>query len=131
MVAAQHRSPRSVDGSMAAALEAHISLPIREVDEKVRFSRPSIDVLFESAADAYGAGLVAVLLTGANHDGTAGLLMVKDRGGMTIVQDPATAERAEMPQTAIDAGAADAVVPVEQISDLLLEVVGQPAGERA
>jgi two-component system, chemotaxis family, protein-glutamate methylesterase/glutaminase len=89
------------------------------VDERVQFSRPSIDVLFESAADAYGPQLVGVVLTGANEDGAAGLARVKERGGVAIVQDPRTAERAEMPAAAAAATAADAILPLEEIGPFL------------
>ncbi len=74
-------------------------------DEKVCFARPAIDVLFESAADAFGAALVGVLMTGANSDGSRGLRRIRDHGGCTLVQHPADAEVANMPQAAIDLGA--------------------------
>jgi two-component system chemotaxis response regulator CheB len=70
-------------------------------DEPVLFSRPSIDVLFESAADAYGASLVAIVLTGANNDGAKGLRAVIDAGGEAIIQDPATAFASAMPMAAM------------------------------
>jgi two-component system chemotaxis response regulator CheB len=72
-------------------------------DDPVFFSRPSIDVLFESAADAYGRGLVGVVLTGANEDGARGLRAVAEAGGVTLVQDPATAYARAMPQAALAA----------------------------
>jgi two-component system chemotaxis response regulator CheB len=86
---------------------------------RVRFSRPSIDVLFESAADAYGSDAVGVILTGAGDDGAAGLASIKERGGTAIVQDPATAERAELPAAALAAVEADAVLPLEEIAAFL------------
>lgn len=82
----------------------------------VRFSRPSIDLLFESAADAYGDGVIAIVLTGANDDGCRGVLAVKEAGGVTIAQDPATAERPEMPEGAIGSGAVDLVLAIEDIA---------------
>lgn len=72
-------------------------------DEWVNFSRPSIDVLFESAADAYGSALAAVVLTGANHDGAAGLRAVVEAGGVAIVEDPAGAYATAMPEAALKA----------------------------
>jgi two-component system chemotaxis response regulator CheB len=84
-------------------------------DAPVRSARPSIDVLFESAAEAYGAGLLAVLLTGASVDGAAGLAEVKSRGGRVIVQDPASAESKTMPAAGIAATEVDYIVPLEQI----------------
>jgi two-component system chemotaxis response regulator CheB len=72
-------------------------------DEWVNFSRPSIDVLFESAADAYGSALAGVILTGANHDGAAGLKAVVDAGGVAIVEQPAGAYASAMPEAALKA----------------------------
>lgn len=91
------------------------------VDELVAYSRPSIDVLFDSAADTYGVGVAGVLLTGANEDGTEGLRAIRRRGGVTIVQDPAEAERSEMPASAVDAGLADQVLPLARIPAALVE----------
>ena len=94
------------------------------IDERVQHSRPSIDVLFESAADAYGERVVGVVLTGANADGAAGLRRIKDRGGLAIVQDPSGAERAEMPRAAIATGAADRVLALDGIAPYLVELCG-------
>lgn len=86
------------------------------VDEPVQFARPSIDVLFESAAESYGERVVGVLLTGANADGTDGLVEIQRRGGHTIVQDPATCVRSEMPRAALAAMTPDAVVRLDEIA---------------
>lgn len=91
-------------------------------EDMVQHSRPSIDVLFDSAADAYADELAAVVLTGANADGAYGLLRVKRRGGVTIVQDPSSAEKRTMPDAAIATGAADHVLPLEQIASKLMEL---------
>jgi two-component system chemotaxis response regulator CheB len=91
-------------------------------DERVRFSRPSIDVLFESAAAVYRDRVVAVVLTGANSDGAAGMAEVRRRGGLTVVQDPATAERRAMPDAAIATGAAQRVLPLDGIASLLVDL---------
>jgi two-component system chemotaxis response regulator CheB len=96
------------------------------VDEKVRFSRPSIDVLFQSAADAYGSGVIAVVLTGANDDGAQGARRVKQRGGVVIVQDPQTAEAPEMPRAAIAAGPVDQILPLDQIASYLVDRCAVP-----
>lgn len=103
------------DGRVALSTEA-----------PVNFSRPSIDVLLESAADEYGPGLVAVVLTGANDDGAAGVRHVLRRGGRVVIQDPAGAERVEMPTAAIAAAGGHAddpervrVVPLDGIAPLL------------
>ncbi|HEX2699429.1 MAG TPA: chemotaxis protein CheB [Acidimicrobiales bacterium] len=86
------------------------------IDAPIHFSRPSIDVLFESAADAYAEAATAVVLTGANADGCSGLCQVKRRGGLTLVQDPETAVRREMPDAAIATGVVDEVLTVEEIA---------------
>ena len=100
--------------------DAHLAL---SVDLPVRFSRPSIDVLFESAADSFGDRLVAVLLTGANDDGTRGCAAVKRLGGRTYAQDPATAERAEMPAAAIAAGTIDKALALCDLAEELMSLV--------
>jgi two-component system chemotaxis response regulator CheB len=92
------------------------------VDMAVLYSRPSIDVLFESAADAYGSSLVGVVLTGANADGSRGAKRIKTRGGMVVVQDPATAESPTMPQAAIDAARVDRILPLDRIGPFLVEL---------
>lgn len=99
--------------------EGHFSL---SVDPKVNYCRPSIDVLLESAADAYADRLVAVILTGANGDGSAGLKQVKEAGGLAIVQCPSSAAVAAMPNAALKATAVDWVLEPEQIGCLLAEL---------
>ena len=98
-------------------------------DEPVAFSRPSIDVCFESAADAYGERVAGVVLTGANADGAAGLAMIRRRGGLALIQDPATAERPEMPQAALDAVPDAEVVALEAMGARLVSAVGTAARE--
>jgi two-component system chemotaxis response regulator CheB len=93
------------------------------VDEKVCNVRPSIDVLFQSAADVWTDGLIAVVLTGANSDGTVGLRAVKGRGGYCLVQDPAQAFAETMPRSAISAGLADAIHPLDDIGPRLSSLV--------
>jgi len=100
-------------GTVALSCEAPVS-----------FSRPSIDVLFESAAVAYGKRLVAVVLTGANADGAAGLAEVHRRGGVALVQDPQTAERPEMPLAALRAVPDAEVVALDRLGARLHEIVG-------
>ena len=91
------------------------------VDEHVQYARPSIDVLFESAADAYGERVIGVVLTGANADGAAGLARIAKRGGAAIVQDPETAEAREMPAAALAAAPAT-VLPLESIGPHIAEL---------
>jgi two-component system chemotaxis response regulator CheB len=100
----------------------HLAL---STEAPVQFARPSIDVLFESAADAYGPRTVGVVLTGANADGAAGLARIKERGGVAIVQDPATSARRAMPDAAIEATNADAVLPLEEIPPFLYGLCGE------
>jgi len=85
-------------------------------DDPVLYSRPSIDVLFETAADAYGPGLIAIVLTGANHDGADGLAAVVRAGGAAIVQTPEGAYAAAMPQAAIAAAPGARVLSLNEIS---------------
>jgi two-component system chemotaxis response regulator CheB len=91
------------------------------LDAPVSHSRPSIDVLFESVADSYGERAIGVLLTGASSDGSAGLLRLRRRGGLTLVQDPAEAERSEMPAAALALGAAEHVCSLASIGPRLAE----------
>jgi two-component system chemotaxis response regulator CheB len=97
-------------------------------DDLVHHARPSIDVLFESAAEAYRERLIGVILTGANEDGAAGLARVKQLGGVAVIQDPASAERHEMPEAALAAiSAADAVLPLDEIAPFLYGLFVKPA----
>jgi len=89
------------------------------VDERVSFARPSIDVLFASAAEAYREGLIGVVLTGANSDGAEGLACIRRCGGLAIVQDPAEAESPTMPTAALQLAGADHCVPLAAIAPLL------------
>jgi two-component system, chemotaxis family, protein-glutamate methylesterase/glutaminase len=87
-------------------------------DEPVHFSRPSIDVLFDSAADIFGERLAGVILTGANQDGAEGLAAIGRAGGRTIVQEPGTAAAAVLPKAALEAGPVDAVLSIEELQAL-------------
>lgn len=87
--------------------------------EKVNFSRPSIDVTFESAADVYGKGLVCMLLSGANADGAAGMKTAKEHGALIVVQNPDDAEMAVMPNSALHSGIVDHVLDKEDIADFI------------
>jgi len=99
----------------------HLAL---SVEGAVGFSRPSIDVLFESAAEAYRDRCVGVVLTGANDDGARGLARIRELGGGAVVQDPATAERPEMPRGALTAVPDARVEPLEEIPAALVELCG-------
>jgi two-component system chemotaxis response regulator CheB len=90
-----------------------------DVSEKVNFSRPSLDVVFKSAADIFGKRLVAVLLSGANMDGAKGLENIQEKGGVTIVQEPAEAMVAYMPMQALKLIEPDHILPAKEIGMLL------------
>jgi len=99
------------------------------VDMPVNFARPSVDVLFESAAYAFGPALIGVILTGAGSDGAKGLKLIKDRGGLAIVQDPADAEADSMPRSALAAVEVDHVLPLQEICGLLCSLAAQGPGK--
>jgi len=89
-------------------------------DPPIHFARPAIDATMESAADAYGEGLLGILLTGANMDGAEGLAAIGKAGGLTVVQDPDEAQVPIMPREAILARQPDLVLPLAEIRRLLL-----------
>lgn len=94
------------------------------VDEPVQFSRPSIDVLFESAADEYGDRLLGMVLTGGNDDGARGLAAIRAAGGLGAVQQPETALVSAMPLAAIRRGEPEFVLPLEGLAALLRSLSG-------
>lgn len=95
---------------------AHFAL---STEAAVSFARPSIDVLFESVAEVYGNTAAGVILSGAGHDGAAGLAAIKARGGLTLVQSPSSAQSSYMPDAAIATGQVDKVLPVEEVVPFL------------
>jgi len=95
------------------------------IDAKVCYSRPSIDVLFETAAEAYLSGLIGIILTGANNDGSAGLKKIKEKGGLTIAQNPATAKSGVMPLSAIQENIVDKIFSLAEISSFLIQLSGK------
>jgi two-component system chemotaxis response regulator CheB len=103
------------------SVERDFSLSLSQED-RVHFSRPAIDILFDSAADAYGPELVGVLLTGANEDGAQGLATIKQRGGLTIVQDPTEARIAVMPLAALKLQSPDHILSLNGIGSLLAKL---------
>ena len=100
------------------------------IEEPVRYSRPSIDVMFDSAADTYGAGAIGVVLTGANEDGARGLAHIVSRGGRALVQDPKTAEIPIMPLAAIREVPVAEVLPLEKLAPRLIELSREEAKTR-
>jgi two-component system chemotaxis response regulator CheB len=94
------------------------------IDPPVNFARPSVDVLFESAAEVFGPSLIGVIMTGAGCDGSTGLQKIKQCGGITIVQDPADAEMDAMPNSALHLLKADYVVQLRELPTLLIRLSG-------
>ena len=128
VVEAEDKMPLEPKKVYLAPADYHLLVEERGVlalstDAPVRSARPSIDVLFETAADAYGSTLLAVLLTGASADGAEGLAAVKARGGRAIVEDPATAECRTMPAAGLAATAVDYVLPLSKIGEHLVALV--------
>ncbi len=102
--------------------EGYFSLTI---EEPVRFSRPSIDVVFTSAADTYKARVIGIVLTGANEDGSRGLAHIVAAGGKALVQDPRTAEIPIMPEAAIRVVPSAEVIPLDELAPRLVELSGE------
>jgi len=96
------------------------------IDEPVNFARPSIDVLFETAARAYRQSAVGILLTGSSEDGAQGLGAIRRYGGRTIVQDPDEAESPVAPRAALRLGVADRTLNLAEIADLLVQLGRRP-----
>ncbi|WP_317897102.1 chemotaxis protein CheB [Aurantibacillus circumpalustris] len=92
------------------------------IDQRVNFARPSIDVLFESAAAAYKDKLIGIILTGSNKDGAAGVKRIQEYGGLVVVEDPETAESNTMPLAAIATTKPDHILPLKKIVDLLIQL---------
>jgi two-component system chemotaxis response regulator CheB len=95
----------------------------QSVDEPVHYSRPSIDVLFDSASDVYKTAVLGILLTGASADGAEGLLSIQEAGGLTLVQEPGSCEAQVMPRAALNLFQPDYVLPPAQIAALLATLV--------
>ena len=93
------------------------------VDARVNYSRPSIDVLFESAVEVYNSKLIGIILTGANNDGAEGLKKIKQCGGLAIVQNPEGAESDAMPRAALAACKVDYVLSLEEIANFLKKIL--------
>jgi two-component system, chemotaxis family, protein-glutamate methylesterase/glutaminase len=102
-------------------VEANFTFSL-STDAKINFSRPSIDVLFETASWAYKEKLIGVLLTGSNSDGASGLKSIKKYGGTTIVEDPSSAYTKTMPLAAIEASTPDYVLDLKDIAQKIIEL---------
>jgi two-component system chemotaxis response regulator CheB len=93
------------------------------VGEKVNYSKPSIDVLFQSASEVYTTHLIGIILTGTNNDGAQGIKLIKQRGGLTIAQDPGTAKYNIMPMSAINTHHVDYILPLKKIPKFLNSII--------
>jgi two-component system chemotaxis response regulator CheB len=123
----EDKTPLEPGGVYVAPAEYHVLVEKGQLqlstEEPVRFSRPSIDVMFESAADAYGSKTIGVVMTGANDDGARGLRRIADRGGAAIIEDPSTAESAIMPAAALKLVPDARVVAVDAMSEVIVKLV--------
>lgn len=122
---AEDKQPLDSPGVYLGPPDYHLLLEEQSLalstEEPVAYSRPSIDVLFESAAFSCGSAVIGVLLTGANQDGTRGLQQIKERGGYVIIQDPGSAESGFMPRNALAHVAADRVLSLDRIAAELVQ----------
>lgn len=128
------------DGECPRAGSVHIAPPDRHLcvraggvlsltrEERVNFARPAADPLFESAAQAYGPGVIGCVLTGSDGDGARGVEAIKAHGGTVIVQDPGTAEFHGMPKAALGTGQVDVVLPLEAIASTITRLIQEGAG---
>jgi two-component system chemotaxis response regulator CheB len=116
LVEAPRRAPEGYRSYFALSTEA-----------AVEYARPSIDVLFESAADAYTKKLIGIILTGANQDGAKGLAKIKACGGLTVVQAPTTAESRLMPETAITTATVDWILSLSEIAPFVVNLLNSYA----
>jgi two-component system chemotaxis response regulator CheB len=98
--------------------------------EKVHYARPSAEPLFVSVAAIYKKNAIAVVLTGGDGDGSFGVQIIKDKGGRVIAQDRATSENFSMPETSIETGDVDFILPLDEIAPKLIEMVGAGSGQK-
>jgi two-component system chemotaxis response regulator CheB len=121
-------------GVYVAPAEYHVLVEVGHLalstEEPVRYSRPSIDVTFESAADSYGSRTIGVVMTGANDDGARGLRRIADRGGAAVVQDPSTAESAVMPAAAIKLVPDAKVATIDEMGKIIGNLVARSRAAR-
>lgn len=128
VVEAQDKQPVIAGTIYVAPPDYHLLIEDRSqialsTDDAVHFSRPSIDVLFESAVDVYGSRMLGVVLSGANDDGSAGLARIRDAGGVTVIQDPASARFPAMPEAALARSEPHAVLDPDAIGELFRRIV--------
>jgi two-component system chemotaxis response regulator CheB len=126
VVESEDKTPLELDRVYLAPADYHLLVEAGwlalSVDAPVSFARPSIDVMFESVADAYGSAAIGVMLTSSNHDGAEGLAAIKRAGGRAFVQDPATAESPIGPSAALTATRVDGVLQLDEVAAHLVEL---------
>jgi two-component system chemotaxis response regulator CheB len=132
---AEDKSPIVPGHVYVAPADYHLMIEARDLfalstEGPVRSARPSIDVLFETAAEAYGEGVIGVILTGASADGSQGIRAIRARGGCALVQDPSAAECDVMPRAALAATSVNHVLGLRELGRLLGALGGPPAGAR-
>lgn len=93
--------------------------------EKIHYARPSAEPLFASVAEVYGKKAIGVVLTGGDGDGSTGVQIIKDKGGMVIAQDRSTSQDFSMPASAIETGDVDFILPLNEIASMLIELIGK------
>ena len=124
LIEPEDKMPLELDHVYLAPADYHLLVELGSialsVDSPVCYARPSIDVLFESVADAYGPAAMGVMLTSANHDGADGLAAIQRAGGVVLVQDPKTAESPVGPLAALAKVRPDAVVTVDQVAEQII-----------
>lgn len=116
-------------GNYHLLVERNQSLSL-SVDEPVSYARPSIDVLFKTSATAFASHLMGVILSGANSDGSNGIMAIKEKGGLTIAQDPETAEVSVMPCSAIATNCIDFILPLEDIPSFIIGLMEDDNGRQ-
>ncbi len=123
---AEHGEPLLPGVAYVAPPDEHLLVGPGKVQlvhsQLVHFSRPSIDLLFESVAGTYGSRCIGVVLTGSGRDGSGGIRAIKEAGGTTIVQDPSHSEFRVMPDAAVATGCVDQVLPVAEIGKTLAQL---------
>ncbi len=128
---AEHGEPILPGVVYIAPPDEHLLVGVGKVQlahsQLVHFSRPSIDLMFESVAGMYGSRSIGIILSGSNTDGSTGIRAIHEAGGTTMAQDPTTAEFRTMPQAAIDTGCVDIVAPIQELGRRLMKLC---AGER-
>ena len=123
---AEHNEPILPGVVYIAPPDEHLLVGVGKIQlahsQLIHFSRPSIDLMFESVAGMYGTRSIGLILSGSNRDGSVGIRAIYEAGGTTVAQDPATAPFKTMPQAAIDTGCVNIVAPIEELGCVLIKL---------